>query len=61
MQLINGTYSTYIPLFSFSDHTGSVGEFQNQTFGSRTKVYYRIAAKDEEGNTAVVTKSFLVS
>ena len=58
------TYSYTIYPYGGGLPFGSLGDgdgYQNQKFESGTKVYYRIAAKDELGNTAVITRNFTIS
>jgi phage FluMu protein Com len=52
----NNTYSETITPFGsrFSD------VYQNQKFTSGTIIYYRIAAQDESGNTAVITNNIII-
>jgi hypothetical protein len=52
----NNTYSETISPYGF----GLSDAHQNRKFESGTTIYYRIAAQDESGNTAVITKNITI-
>jgi MFS family permease len=57
----NNIYSeTLTPIVADGMWPRTSGEYQQKNFESGTQIYYRIAAQDSSGNTAVITKHIII-